>query len=186
MPVLENKVLQSLQIFSLTLTGLKVGSLTTDSDRIKSWIPENRDMDGSHSDEQRTRGRIRSDDPPNSRQVSKHARICLAYVRTLIIRIRLSKVCSKIIMRTYAFQKKLIMPKPTLFSFVFLCTYLDVLTLAYNFSKIRKYVFHKYVVFQSTNTLFINTSGQKANTPISMPQYYHLIISGCLSCVAKV
>ena len=49
---------------------------------------------------------------------------------------------------------------------MFLCTYLDVLTLAYNFSKVRKYVFNKYVVFQKTNMLFINMSEQKANTPI--------------------
>ena len=48
----------------------------------------------------------------------------------------------------------------------FMCTYLDVLRLAFNFSKVRKYVFHKYVVIQSTNMIFINTSGQKANTPI--------------------
>ena len=47
-----------------------------------------------------------------------------------------------------------------------MCTYLGLLMLAYNFSKVRKYVFHKYVVFQYTNTLFINTSGQKANMPI--------------------
>ena len=41
--------------------------------------------------------------------------------------------------------------------------YLDVLTLAYNFSKVQKYVFHKYNVFQNRNTFFINTIGQREN-----------------------
>ena len=44
--------------------------------------------------------------------------------------------------------------------------YSDVLTIKYDFSKVQKYMLKKYDVFQNTNMYFLNTSGQRANTPI--------------------